>query len=189
MEQAEFAYNNSVNQSAGKIPFQVVYGYNPRGVDELGDTVDLNRKSVVAEDCAEYIHELHKEMKNTLEKSTIKYKEHVDVHRRVQEFYIGELVMAHLRKERFPQGTYNKLKWKKIGPCKVMWKFSSNAYEIELTVSVDISPIFNVVDLYKYLEGESSGQHSTSSDFPDVQYWMHQLPKKQCEKIDQIIDS
>jgi hypothetical protein len=37
LAQAEFAYNDSVNRSTGKIPFQIVYGMNPRGVSELRD--------------------------------------------------------------------------------------------------------------------------------------------------------
>ena len=41
----------------------------------------------------------------------------------------------------------------KFRPCKILKKFdSSNAYEVELPDDMNISPIFNVVDLYKYYE-------------------------------------
>ena len=73
--------------------------------------------------------------------------------RREQSFEVGEQVLAHLRKERFPKGEYNKLKYKKIGPCKILKKFSNNAYELEFPAGIGISSIFNVADLYKYNAG------------------------------------
>jgi hypothetical protein len=63
---------------------------------------------------------------------------------------VGDEVLAHLRKERFPRGTYNKLKMKKIVPCKILRKIASNAYEIEFPDNVWISLIFNNVDMYHY---------------------------------------
>ena len=40
---------------------------------------------------------------------------------------------------------------KKFGPCKILRKFDiGNAYEVELLDDMDISPIFNIANLYKY---------------------------------------
>ena len=61
-----------------------------------------------------------------------------------------------MRKERFLRGTYNKLKMKKIGPCKIIKKFGANAYEIELPNGIEISLIFNISDLYPYRVEEDS---------------------------------
>ena len=61
--------------------------------------------------------------------------------------------MVHLKKGIFPIGTYSKLKMKKFWPSKILRKFDSgNTYLVELPDDMDISLIFNVVDLYKYHE-------------------------------------
>ena len=45
------------------------------------------------------------------------------------------------------------IKMKKFGPCKILRKFDNgNAYEFELPNDMDISPIFNVANLYVYHE-------------------------------------
>ena len=96
---------------------------------------------------------LHKEVKLKLEESNQKYKENVDKSRRHHIFQVGDEETVHLKKGIFLVRTYNKLKIKNFGPCKILKKFDSgNGYEVELPNDMDISPIFNVTDLYKYHE-------------------------------------
>jgi hypothetical protein len=155
LPQAEFSYNDSVNRSMGQSPFQIVYGKQPRGIYELRDSKQTAIRSASAEDFAEAMKELHSQVKERLQHSSQEYKRRADQHRRQLQFEVGDLILTHLRKERFPRGTYNKLKMKKIGPCKVLKKFGANDYEIELPDGIRISPIFNVSDLYPYKAEEA----------------------------------
>ena len=66
LPQAEFAYNDSVNRSIGKIPFDIVYGRKPRGVSELRDSEQIIINSASAEEFAEAMEELHSRVKERL---------------------------------------------------------------------------------------------------------------------------
>jgi hypothetical protein len=96
---------------------------------------------------------------------------------------VGDQVLSHLRKERFPRGTYNKMKMKKIGPCKILRNFAENAYEIELPNNVGISPIFNVAGMYPYREDEIGG----SDDQKDI-IWEKKNPIAEKPWMEKIID-
>jgi hypothetical protein len=59
LAQEEFAFNNSVNRSTGKSPFEIVYGIQPRGITELRDMNQDEFRSVGAEDFAIEMKKLH----------------------------------------------------------------------------------------------------------------------------------
>lgn len=95
-------------------------------------------------------------------------------HRRRKDYEEGDMVLVHLRRERFPKSTYHKLKSKKLGPCKIINKISSNAYVIELPAGLQINPIFNVANLYAF---EGFDESVTTLDES-----VANLPKEQAER-------
>src|SRR3984957_1803466 len=127
--------------------------------------------------------ELHSQVKERLQNSSQEYKRRADQHRRQLQFEVGDLILAHLRKERFLRGTYNKLKMKKIGPCKVLKKFGENAYEIELPDGIEISPIFNISYLYPYRAEETKTRNEQL-----VIQWTKQMPVAEKPKMECIVD-
>ena len=60
--QVEFSYNNSINRSTSRSPFQIVYGSSPRTAPKLRKMEQGERTSVEAEEFDEHIKCLHEEV-------------------------------------------------------------------------------------------------------------------------------
>ena len=150
----EFSCNNFVNISVGKSPSHIVYGRSPINSFELRQLDKGDISSVKEDDFFVHLKSIHEEVRKHITKMNRQYKEKVDVKRWCKEFKIGDEVMVYLRKEIFLVGTYNKMKMKKFGLCKIVKKHDSeNAYEVELPIELNIAPIFNILDLTEYYEG------------------------------------
>lgn len=154
--QEEFAHNHAVNCSTGFSPFQVVYSNLPTGPLEL--TVVPQPKGVIkrASDFVNELQDCHKIVQEKLLKSNEKYKQSADLKRRHVKFKEGDFVYAVLTKDRFPVGTYNKLKARKIGPVEILKRVNDNAYQLKLPDDVYTSDVFNVKHLIPYYEEEQS---------------------------------
>jgi hypothetical protein len=105
LPQEEFAYNDSVNRSTGKSPFQIVYGMQPRGISEMRDSEQILIRSASAKDFVETMKELHSQVKDRLQSLSQEYKRRADQHRRQLQFEVSDLILEHLRKERFSRET------------------------------------------------------------------------------------
>jgi hypothetical protein len=70
LPQAEFSYNESVNRTTGKSPFQIVYGMQLRGISELRDSEQISTRSASAEEFTEAMKELHSQVKERLQNSS-----------------------------------------------------------------------------------------------------------------------
>ena len=112
----EFAYNNCVNRSTGKSPFQIVNGYLPRTPINLLPLPPHMRVSEPPENFAKHIHDLHVEIRRKISLNNEDYKLAVDVHHRSKEFNVGEYVMVRIRLEIIPKTFSKKLYARAMGP-------------------------------------------------------------------------
>ncbi len=80
------------------------------------------------------------------------------------------------------------MKLKKIRPCRILRKFSANAYEIELPDNIGISPIFNATDLYPYQEGETVTSSTNELDTGQKIAWKKHIPVMQKLEMEKILD-
>ena len=151
-----------MHQSIGRSPFEVMYGHIPIGPLDLVPRATKHQFSGDAETRVKEIRKLHEDVRVKIEKKNEKYQKAANKHRKKVEFKVGDLVWIHLRKERFPQGKYGKLKPKADGPFRMLEKVGENAYKIKLPIDYGVSPTFNVADLSPYHGDEHDSDLRTS---------------------------
>jgi hypothetical protein len=77
----EFEFNSSVNRSTGYSPFQVLYGFNPRGPLDLLPIEGPNTGTTKVEQRLENLLDIHTHVRQNLETSYAKYKQQADASR------------------------------------------------------------------------------------------------------------
>lgn len=167
LAQAKFAYNNMLNRSTGKTPFQVVYCQPPKHALDLVPLPKLLGMNISAKHMADRVLAIQEEVRKNLKATNAKHKVATDKKRRLK-FQVGDLVMVYLRKGRLPGGTSHKLSDKKHGTYQILQKINDNAYRVSLPAEMAISPTFNVADLFEYHppdEASSSIINSRASSF------------------------
>ncbi|XP_020697136.1 uncharacterized protein LOC110110136 [Dendrobium catenatum] len=159
LSSAELAYNSMINHSTGKSPFNIVYTNLALDVAVLP-----KYQSEPASNFTRNYSQMLEEVRKQLIKSNQSYKAAADVHRRQKLFNVEDLVMVHMRRERFPPGTnYSKLHRRKIGPLLIIAKINDNAYTVELPADTQTSLTFNVSDIWPYHSHDDAPNITISS--------------------------
>ncbi|KAL3645775.1 hypothetical protein CASFOL_010955 [Castilleja foliolosa] len=140
---------NQVYESHPKAPIDLV----PRPTVTTGD----------AEDHASRIQELHEQVSKRVIQQNERYKRAPDMHRNNRVFQVGDLVLIHLQKERFPAGRFKKLNPPVDGPFRIVERINNNAYKVDLPGKYNVSATFNVADLSPYLSDDAMDADSWSS--------------------------
>ncbi|GLJ20994.1 hypothetical protein SUGI_0383740 [Cryptomeria japonica] len=94
--------------------------------------------------------DIHEQVRVKLKHTSEKYKINADRKRIELQYQVGDMVMIHLKKERFPKEKYTKLMMNKIGTFKILKKCGNNAYHNDFPSDIGLSPFFNVPDIYAY---------------------------------------
>jgi hypothetical protein len=143
---AQFAVNNSKQESLRATPFYLNYGRHPRTPATLVANSDLPG----AEEFAASLHKSITEAKSALHAAQQRQKAVVDGKARKLEFQVGEEVVLDSRNITLRTTGPNKLMPKYIGPFKVKARIGQVAYKLELPETMKCHPVFHVSLLHKW---------------------------------------
>jgi translation initiation factor IF-1 len=121
-----------------------VHGFNPRAPIDLLPLPPLEMTCFNASQRSGFILKMHKTTKLNIEKMNEKYFIAASKGRKEVKLEPGDLVLLHLRKERFPELRKSKLMSHAAGPFKILAKINDNAYKLELPPEFGVIPRFNI---------------------------------------------
>jgi len=105
---------------------------------------------VTVEPLAPHSHELHDHNTKQMIIDNYNYQFIAKSHKRLQKLAIGDDVLIRVHPEKFPPETLKKLYTRRRGPHKVLRRFGSSAYELDILCDLGISSVFSVENLTRY---------------------------------------
>ncbi|KAL3701254.1 hypothetical protein R1sor_019276 [Riccia sorocarpa] len=148
----EFAYNNSTNSSTSVSPFFLMYGEHPLTPAALLGRSSLTPITTKVEAVNEFVNRIQEGVaraKTKLQIAQNRQKQYADLHRRHEEFEVGEKVW--LSTTNLKLIGCRKLNPRFIGPFTIKRRIGTVAYELDLPSTMRIHPVFHVSLLRRYV--------------------------------------
>ncbi|KAK8578848.1 hypothetical protein V6N13_142123 [Hibiscus sabdariffa] len=121
----EFAYNRSTHSATKHSPFEVAYGFNPLTPFDLIPLPNDKFVHVDRKKKAKFVQDLHRKVKENIEKRTEQYANNANKGRKWVIFEPGDWVWVHMRKERFPTQRRSKLLPRGDSPFQVFERINA----------------------------------------------------------------
>ena len=115
---AEFAYKRAKYRITDKIPFMVVYGFEPNTALDLLPLPLHERVNMDMDKRADYMKKLHFDTRSTIEAQVLHQASRLNKNKKERIFEEGDLVWIHLRKDRFLEEQNSKLRPRGDDPSK-----------------------------------------------------------------------
>ncbi|KAL3699316.1 hypothetical protein R1sor_017338 [Riccia sorocarpa] len=148
----EFAYNNSTNSSTSVSPFFLMYGEHPLTHAALLGRSSLTPITTKVEAVNEFVNRIQEGVaraKTKLQIAQNRQKQYADLHRRHEEFEVGEKVW--LSTTNLKLIGCRKLNPRFVGPFTIKRRIGTVAYELDLPSTMRIHPVFHVSLLRRYV--------------------------------------
>jgi hypothetical protein len=175
----EHSYNSTPHSSLKYSPYQLLYGFTPRGpldfANPLSKRMEILRSN--REDIDSFLEKLEtrRQMaRDALAQAQDKQARAYDASRRYREFEIGSLVLVnpHSLEWLESKGAGVKLRQRWIGPFEVLKRVSINSYRIKLPRSFPGSGVINVEHLQPYIS--SPPEFGKRQKLPDTRKFLQE---------------
>ena len=150
LPQAQFAINNSYNESTKTTPFFLNYGRHPHvpGTTHKHVHQDLRMPDVLR--WSQTMWEAVQSAKRCLQQARDRQKAYYDKRRRDVAFSVGEEVLLCTKNLTFKGLDCKKLLPRFVGPFKIVQAIGASAYKLDLPDTMAVHPVFHVSLLKKY---------------------------------------
>jgi hypothetical protein len=186
----EHSYNSMVHGSTRYAPFQLLFGFTPKGPLDLANPrakrMQLLREN--REDVDGFVRDLetHRRMaRDAIAQAQAKQADAHDRGRRVLSFVEGEMVLInpHSLEWLESKGAGVKLRQRWIGPFRVLKRVSQNAYRLQLPKAFPGSNIINLEHIRPYVSSPS--RFGARDGLPDTRKFL-QIGERQ--DVEDLID-